>query len=1111
MGIVENIRSNIGNIIKVFRKKPETTTTVSLSPTTITGPPETGGIITGDPKRDIITPSQEIPKTRRTTTSRRRGRRISTTTQPTPSTDILAQVPTVNIQKELIEQKTQEQLRQKTQIQEAPPSQAQRIDINLPPPTTSTETYNPKTGTFQTSPYGSGAGGTVIDRFPTPDEQRRIIKAGELGDLYGSAITGVPSQMLGGAFTTPMTEEESASITGLSYLNPIKQYEVFKGVHEYEEDIKKSIPIVDKLNTLNTQFESQSETIIKKIDDLKNKNVGENEKWIGSDLDLKKYNDLISEYNKDTSLYSAKYETYSSDPAYQRVINSEERKDMFQRISDSSLPQSKKVILATLVGATDFATFMVPAVRVIRGSDIISTGVVGFGEASNKSGKAKALGHIALGTILVSSGFKGTKSLIPSIKSSTGVLGKVTSTATKTLNVALPVGFVSLYGSDVAKKTGNIGMGIGSALGGLGSMAIGSGAFKRVLPKVRTLEIPKPFGGFSKTKIIGWETKGGKSITLASWNKGKLRIGKQNVIKDLLSMPKGTDIKIGSALETSTLQKSLLELGLEKTTGPKVIEIIPTAKSILRITKGTKSKFIDKELLKTSTERLSESAVKVVLDISKSEGGIVFGSKSRSAQLAQKYNIKGKEFKLIKVPRDIEVRFDFSSDAQMQKITDNTISRFKKLGKQKVNGKIIDLSTAREIKETPYAIEAKLNGNYIKVVEYKGGKVTTIGGESVPEFVVGIKKVGDPVGIGKTKITSLAEELRGVTQGVLRIRKTSGGLIDIGPSPKRMKDIGSVSVSARTLELSKPSSKLKKQIEKFEGFFPESLVREQVKLVSSGTSLIADFSSKTKSLIVISPGSLISASKIISPTNVIFKAPSPKISPYKSPKISPTISPYQISSPKISPYKSPSPRISPTISPYKSPSPKISPTISPYKSPSPKISPYKGYSSYKIPFGYSSLARKRKPILKKPILKKIIKQGFDVYGKPIKQKKYKKLNKVPLTLARARDFGSYIADHSLSTNFKIKESGKPPQKMKARIPLGYYSKVKSKFRDYRISKGKRIPMKDKWIERKGKSRLDTRAEIKKISLLKKLSEIKKYPKIKKKKNKGSNRIKNPFF
>ncbi len=51
------------------------------------------------------------------------------------------------------------------------------------------EVYDPRTGSYKTAPYGSGAGGTVIQRQPTPQEQIKIQQAEDKGDI-AKALTG---------------------------------------------------------------------------------------------------------------------------------------------------------------------------------------------------------------------------------------------------------------------------------------------------------------------------------------------------------------------------------------------------------------------------------------------------------------------------------------------------------------------------------------------------------------------------------------------------------------------------------------------------------------------------------------------------------------------------------------------------------------------------------------------------------------------------------------------------------------------------------------------------------------------------------------------------------
>ena len=122
------------------------------------------------------------------------------------------------------------------------------------------------------------------------------------------------------------------------------------------------------------------------------------------------------------------------------------------------------------------------------------------------------------------------------------------------------------------------------------------------------------------------------------------------------------------------------------------------------------------------------------------------------------------------------------------------------------------------------------------------------------------------------------------------------------------------------------------------------------------------------------------------------------------------------------------------------------------------------------------------------------KGGFNVYGKPIKkkgqkQKKYIKLNLLPLSKQQAQSLGSYMVDTSLSRTFKLKKTPKKPQTPRLRFPKGYFLQKRHKIRGYRIKKGRRVPLRNKFIER-NPFLLDTRQEVKKITLMKRLAQMK---------------------
>lgn len=468
-------------------------------------------------------------------------------------------------------------------------------------------------------------------------------------------------------------------------------------------------------------------------------------------------------------------------------------------------------------------------------------------------------------------------------------------------------------------------------------------------PAIRTLEIPTKTGKEPiKVKLFGLETtKGGglifgtkiPTVELKGWQKLiPYRLGVPDILGTLKEMPSGKDVKLGSALETKAIQEAL-QKGTEKEITTRAKEIIKPFQYVLGKTMETKSGFINEAHLTEATERLPEQGVNVFLKLGKEHNGILFGSKSRAFQLAQEYNIGGETFKLIKVPRDVELRFDKLKEDELSKVTQIAINKLKSLGTVEQGGTKFELGTAREIKDTPNAIEAKINGVWEKVAELKGKEQSPIE-EQVPEYVVGLKKVGTPFKTKEgTMATTLAEEARGVSQGVLRLKiDKDTGLLDIYPSPKRVKDIGSVSVTLRSLAESKklPSAKaaIYKRIEKIESLFPEKLVREQVQKVLTEPErvVIADFS-KTPSKEYRGYGVPLSSLSVITPSiSTISISPSKSVSLgiSPSPRISPSRSPYLSPSPSLIP----SPSRSPSISPSRSVSPSISPSISPSPSPS---------------------------------------------------------------------------------------------------------------------------------------------------------------------------------
>lgn len=132
--------------------------------------------------------------------------------------------------------------------------------------------------------------------------------------------------------------------------------------------------------------------------------------------------------------------------------------------------------------------------------------------------------------------------------------------------------------------------------------------------------------------------------------------------------------------------------------------------------------------------------------------------------------------------------------------------------------------------------------------------------------------------------------------------------------------------------------------------------------------------------------------------------------------------------------------------------------------------------------------------IKKVIVKRRRKEveGYNVFGKPLKrkgkQRGYIRLNKAPLTKLHAQSLGAFAIDTSLSRTFKVKKTKRKAQLPRLSFPRNYFIDKGHKFRGYRIKKGKRISLKNKWIE-KNPFLLDTRQELRDITLAKRLVQM----------------------
>ena len=123
------------------------------------------------------------------------------------------------------------------------------------------------------------------------------------------------------------------------------------------------------------------------------------------------------------------------------------------------------------------------------------------------------------------------------------------------------------------------------------------------------------------------------------------------------------------------------------------------------------------------------------------------------------------------------------------------------------------------------------------------------------------------------------------------------------------------------------------------------------------------------------------------------------------------------------------------------------------------------------------------------------KYGYVVYARPLKkfksqrQPKLKKINLPPLNKNRAEDLRNYLTDTSLARTAEIRKIKQKPKEIKLNVPLGYASRTSNKFRDYRIVKGKKVTLPNSRVIEKAKYGLDTRQEVKRISLEKRIKQV----------------------
>jgi hypothetical protein len=146
------------------------------------------------------------------------------------------------------------------------------------------------------------------------------------------------------------------------------------------------------------------------------------------------------------------------------------------------------------------------------------------------------------------------------------------------------------------------------------------------------------------------------------------------------------------------------------------------------------------------------------------------------------------------------------------------------------------------------------------------------------------------------------------------------------------------------------------------------------------------------------------------------------------------------------------------------------------------------------PMGFPRRKKKKEEKTKK-------KEKTDSYNVYVKSGgRFLKANTQPLSRVNAENRAAYVVDHSTAVTAKIRPARKVKRKGSI-LPREVGARSRIKARSYRIVKGKRVPLLNTIIEKRGKPRINTRGEKRGLTaarLVKQLNEVKKKKKSKRK-------------
>jgi len=330
---------------------------------------------------------------------------------------------------------TQKEVPPEENIAWVEPSQTEpTFVVNLPSTAYSKKIYNPYLGMWQVE-SATGPQGTSIFIPLTPQEQKEINIAQYKGELAGRTLLELPSQIAGGFITTPFSKKRIEDI-GKGYLkmiNPL-EYEKIGGSEFVKSHFKAFKENFDYNYNINA-----AQQISQKLENL-------NQKYLNKEMNYQ--------------AYQKAFDYYSNRPEYKQIVESPEKLNLYQRVSQSKLSTPQKIVISAGLGAVDLGSWLLAPVRVIRGIGYASESAARYKE----TGSAWDIAGIGLGALAAYSGFKGGGS-VTSITSSFPIRA-----VKKTAAVSLPLIASGSYGYARYKETGSIPLSIAAGVGGLAGL-----------------------------------------------------------------------------------------------------------------------------------------------------------------------------------------------------------------------------------------------------------------------------------------------------------------------------------------------------------------------------------------------------------------------------------------------------------------------------------------------------------------------------------------------------------------------------------------------------------------------------------------------------------------